>query len=337
MGMREISRRTFLAGGAAIAATACAGPVARPGIPERASGVWSSGAPAPSARSEVGGAAIGGVIYVAGGLGRDAQRGDFTSDALEAYDVAADRWTVRAPLPEPIHHPGVTALDGLLYLVGGYAPDWRPLASAYRYDPAADRWEKLPSLPTARGALVAVAAGGRVWAIGGRAATDVAAVEAFDPMAGVWTRQTAMPTPRDHHAAAVIDGTIYVVGGRLDGRGNLDVLEAYDPTLDQWTTLAPLPTARSGIAAAVLDGRMWVFGGEGDRIFGDNEVYAPATGRWERDVPMPTPRHGLAAAPVGDAIYVVAGGPQPGYFVSDLVEIYRPARAGHAFLPIVGS
>ncbi|MFN8534017.1 MAG: kelch repeat-containing protein [Dehalococcoidia bacterium] len=328
----KVSRRALLVAGAG-ALAGCSLPARRSAV---GTGVWTSGPPAPSARSEVGGAAIGRTIYVAGGLGRD-NRGDFTSDALEVYDVATNRWTVRSPLLEPVHHPGVCALDGLLYLVGGYAPDWSPVSNAARYDPAQDRWEALPPLPTARGALVAVAADGLVWAVGGRAAGDLPAVEAFDPRSGRWERRQAMPTPRDHQAAAAIDGVLYVVGGRLDGRGNLDVLEAYDITNDRWSTLAPLLTPRSGIAAAVLDGAFWVVGGEGDRIFGEVESFNPSSGVWTRQPDLPTPRHGLAAAAVDGALYVLAGGPQPGYFVSDVVEVFHPAGQARAYLPIVGS
>lgn len=330
--MALLSRRALLAAAASLASVACFRELPRPPA-RQGEARWSRGASAPSARSEVGGAAIGGQVYVVGGLGRDS-RGDYTSDALEVYDVAADRWSLGAPLPRPLHHPGVTALDGLLYVVGGYTPEWAPLATAFRYDPATDRWETLPPLPTARGALVAVAAAGKVWAIGGRAASDVTAVEAFDPREGTWRRFQAMPTPRDHHAGGVIDERIYVAGGRLDGRGNLDAFEVYDPATDRWETLPPLPTARSGIAAAVLGGRLYVFGGEGDRIFGENESYHPASGSWSRELPLPTPRHGLAAATVGEAIAVIAGGPQPGYFVSDIVEIYWPASPERVFLPI---
>ena len=36
---------------------------------------------------------------------------------------------------------------------------------------------------------------------------------------------------------------------------------------------------------------------------------------------VPTPRHGLGVAAAGRRVYVVAGGPRPGLFVSDANEV----------------
>jgi hypothetical protein len=38
---------------------------------------------------------------------------------------------------------------------------------------------------------------------------------------------------------------------------------------------------------------------------------------------LPTPRHGLGVVAVGDAIYVLAGGRQPGDTRSNIVEVFR--------------
>ena len=40
--------------------------------------------------------------------------------------------------------------------------------------------------------------------------------------------------------------------------------------------------------------------------------------------PMPTPRHGIGAAAVGNAIYVIAGGPEPGLEFSGANERLTP-------------
>jgi hypothetical protein len=74
---------------------------------------------------------------------------------------------------------------------------------------------------------------------------------------------------------------------------------------------------------AVLDGRIHVLGGEANRTFAQNEAYDPVTDSWSSFAPLPTPRHGLGVVAADDAIYVIAGGPQPGDTRSNIVEIFR--------------
>jgi len=71
-----------------------------------------------------------------------------------------------------------------------------------------------------------------------------------------------------------------------------------------------------------------VFGGEVfspvRKTFDEAERFDPATGRWEALARMPTARHGLGAAAVGRAIYVIAGGPEPGFAFSTANERLTP-------------
>jgi len=62
---------------------------------------------------------------------------------------------------------------------------------------------------------------------------------------------------------------------------------------------------------------VYVFGGETftepARTFDTVERYDPRNRRWETLAPMPTARHGLGAAVFGNSVYVLSGGPQPGF------------------------
>jgi hypothetical protein len=49
-------------------------------------------------------------------------------------------------------------------------------------------------------------------------------------------------------------------------------------------------------------------------------AYGPASKRWDRLPDLPTPRHGLAVVAVGRRVFVIAGGPKPGLFVSGANE-----------------
>ncbi len=110
---------------------------------------WSTLAPQGVARQEVAVAELGGFIYVIGGFD-----GTVTIvDTVEVYDPVGDSWSSAAPVPVPIHHATATAVNGKLYLIGGWSNFFgTPLASVYEYDPVADSWSApLAPIPTARG------------------------------------------------------------------------------------------------------------------------------------------------------------------------------------------
>lgn len=300
-------------------------------------GIWEQTAPLLEKRTEIAAAALDGKIYAIGGFAQPslANALDFAiSRTVEVYDTASNRWYVTTPLPEGRHHTGVVALDGLLYVVGGFTKGglsvWRATATLYRYDPATQTWRELAPMPTARGALGVTAYQGRLYAIGGYDGdNNSAAVEVYDPQTDIWTSAATMPTARDHLAVAAANGKIYAIGGRsgLNYRKNMSVVEAFDPLSNQWQPRANLPTPRSGIAAGVIDERIYVVGGEsGEGTFNTNEMYLPGEDRWIAMAPMPTARHGLGAAVVDGRLHAMSGGSASGASFSQTHEIFTPPR-----------
>ena len=298
-------------------------------------GIWRTASPTPTKRTEVAAAALDGKIYVVGGFEKPSLGNvmNFTiTPSVETYDPVTDRWTSKAPMPVGLHHVGIGAVGGRLYVIGGYSKSafsvWNPVATVYAYDPVTDSWTERAPMPTARGALSVTEHEGKLYAIGGydREANN-AEVEVYDPVRNVWATGAPLPTPRDHLAAATVTGKIYAIGGRLnsDYSRNFAVTEQYDPTTDRWTRISDLPIARSGMTAAVVEGRIFVFGGEGATgTFSENEAYDPVRDVWQRMAPMPTARHGLGSAVVQGRIYVISGGPTPGGSFSDLNEVFIP-------------
>lgn len=301
----------------------------------RDGGNWRAAAPASMKRTEVAAAAVAGKIYVIGGF-EEPGLGNILhfaiTPAVEEYDPATNQWTAKTPMPVGLHHVGIGAVSGRLYVIGGYKQSglsvWSPVATVYAYDPATDVWSERAPMPTARGALAVTAYDGKLYAIGGyEGKSNSAAVEVYDPVENSWRSLAPLPTPRDHLAAATADAKVYAIGGRLKGdyHRNLSVTEIYDPSADKWSRGPDLPTARSGITAAEAGGRIYVFGGEGgDGTFHENEAYDPARNVWQTMAPMPTARHGLGAAVLDGRIHVISGGPTPGGSFSDLHEVYSP-------------
>jgi type 1 glutamine amidotransferase len=287
---------------------------------QSATGSWTSAAPMPTERAEVGAAVVDGKIYVVGAYSG-------ATDANDAYDPGTDSWQTLAPLPRPLNHVCAAGVDHVLYVVGGYDPTNanRPVDSTFAYDPATNTWTARAPLPTPRGALACATVGQTIYAVGGTSpAGDTGAIEAYTPSTDTWQPDLApMPTPRDHLAVAAFNGQVHAIGGRSPSLGLTGAThEVYDPSSNAWSAAAPLPTGRSGIGAAVLGDRIHVLGGEADHTFPENEAYDPSTGTWQSFAALPMPRHGIGVVSFGNAIYVLAGGRTPGDSRSNVVEIF---------------
>jgi N-acetylneuraminic acid mutarotase len=78
---------------------------------------WSGKAPMPTIRSHISGSAVnvGGIIYVIGG----STNGSTPMGTVEAYDPSTDSWSVKTPMPVPRFDLTVSAIDGIIYAVGG--------------------------------------------------------------------------------------------------------------------------------------------------------------------------------------------------------------------------
>lgn len=287
---------------------------------------WAALAPSPLSRTEVGAARVGDRIYVVGGF---ASTGGTTGD-LAIYDISENAWSRGAALPIGVNHPGVTAYEGRVYLLGGNlgAREGREPKSQrlYSYDPASDRWKRLPDASIQRAALGLVALDGRLYAAGGysEANQQLRTLEIYDIKKRRWRRAAPMPTGRNHVGSAALGGRIYVTGGRPgDVHGGLAVVERYDPRRNRWSTVAPMETARSGHAAVTTGGRLIVFGGEeldGGTTIEQVEAYEPGTDSWTELPEMVTPRHGLGGAGRQGRVYAIEGGPQPGLAYSRALE-----------------
>lgn len=317
-------------------------------------GHWMTGAPAPTARTEVAVAALDGLIYVVGGFERSSSwsiRQSSVSTKVEAYDPVTNRWSAKPDLPVGLHHAGAAALDGALYVAGGFTASddtlWNPSDRVFRFNSAGETWTERAPLPTARGGLAVTTSRGKLFAVSGYDGREnPAAVEVYDPNLDQWSVAAPLPTPRDHLAAVTINETLYAIGGRvrLNYRENLSTVEAYRAESNQWVPKADMPTPRSGIAAGVLNGWVYVFGGEsGEGTFHQNERYDAQLNRWRTMAPMPTARHGLGAAAVDGHVYVLSGGPRPGGSYGRFNEIFippsssRPVRAGRTPAAHIGS
>ncbi len=216
---------------------------------------WSIVAPFPEASEELYGIALGGKLYVFGGLAP----GWTPKGLVYEYDPAGDAWTKKKNMPLPLHHPAWVELNGKIYVFGGFVkPEkgptaWQPIDNSWEYDPRADTWKALAPLPGKRGGAAAAVVGGKIYVIGGAAlhpgsketslhpARPHRAVdtnEVYDPATDKWESRQTMPTARNHTAIGVVNNKIYVIGGRLGAAFitraiNTGIVEEYNPATDK--------------------------------------------------------------------------------------------------------
>jgi uncharacterized protein YjdB len=140
-------------------------------------GTWMARAAMPTPRREAAAAALGGLMYVAGGV----VTGDTVTGVLEAYDPATNTWASLAPMPTPRRDLVLTAHNGVLYAVGGN--NGIHSAAVEAYVPSLNAWYSLAPMPTARTGARGGAFNGKIYVLGGYSGTSFALVvlQVFTP------------------------------------------------------------------------------------------------------------------------------------------------------------
>lgn len=306
---------------------------------------WKSAAPIPKGAEEVYGIAVGGKLYVFGGLGLDWK----AMKMVMEYDPATDKWTRKGDMPHGLHHVALAEAKGRIYMFGGFTlpekgkPTWVPVNQSWEYDPKTDTWQALAPLPVARGSANAIYMNGHIHVIGGATLPvglkeewihpsrniAVGTHEIYDLSNNNWTKAADMPTPRNHAAGGTVDNRIYIIGGRIGSvfipnAFNIDLVEEYNPETDRWQLRAPMPTPRSAAAWGIYGGQIYVAGGEIRHrdiwsTYTAVEAFDPRSNSWIRHSPMPMPRNGLAGDFIGNHFHLVSGSVQSGTNTPGLV------------------
>ncbi len=198
------------------------------------------------------------------------------------------------------------------------------------YAPRTDTWELRRPLPMPLNHLAAVAAGGRIYILGGyvnfgRGLIISDQTLEYDPAADSWSRQADMPFGRGAHGAALLDGRIYVVGGIGSPAGEQTRVMIYDPTADSWDVGAHMPLPAEHLAVAAAAGGIYAISGRfGTGLF-EVQVYDPESDSWELRAPIPTARSGITSQAWMGRIFVF-GGELPCFLTVRAAGRFNPHR-----------
>jgi N-acetylneuraminic acid mutarotase/pimeloyl-ACP methyl ester carboxylesterase len=266
----------------AVGGGGASGPLAAVEAYDPGTDTWTTKASMPTGRIGLGVDTVEGILYAVGGL--TSASGVVTYlPTVEAYNPATDVWTTKTSMPTPRFGPGVAAMNGILYVVGGGTTAAIDPAPVEAYDPATNTWTTRTSMPTARMQPGVVVVNGILYVVGGvNASGSVATVEAYNPSTDTWSTKKAMSTARYALGLSAINGVVYAVGGANGCCVLRGTVEAYDPATDTWTTVDSMPTARAGLGVAAVNGILYAVGGlkippgGGEQALATVEAFNPA-------------------------------------------------------------
>ena len=248
-------------------------------------------------------------------------------------------WKKAAPFPEPDEELYGVALNGKMYVIGGW-DDGKAGGINYEYNPTTDKWTKKQPMPRPAHHAALAAANGKIYVMGGFVPPKDSAIPIggawepidnawqYDPAADSWKSLPPLPGKRGSALAAEVGGKIYVIGGATTADGSKDPFftffgpskvlatnDVYDPATNKWESRTPMSVARNHAFGAAVNGKIYVIGGRTGHAFilsATNtdvvEEYNPVSNSWSAPKErMPTPRSGGASGTDGRRIFVAGG------------------------------
>ena len=230
---------------------------------------WSMKATKPLPVANVGGAVLGGKVYVPGGSSSAGR----VTDVMEVYDPATDGWEQAAPLPAPRAAYALAVHGEKLYLFGGTDGRQQDVATVFVYDRAADTWQRGPSMPLARAFAGAATFDDKIYVVGGYAGGhELDTCQVYLPAVGEWESCAPMHEGRGGLALIAVGRQLRAIGGGWESY--LAYNQWYDPSKDSWFRFeTPVSGQWRNAGAAEIGGKVYVVGGWSDEFLNVNLAY----------------------------------------------------------------
>jgi N-acetylneuraminic acid mutarotase len=282
----------------------------------------------PEAKEQHGFEECGGLLYAACGI----TTGTVHSKTLYAYDPITDSWSRKADAPIAVQSPVLRAVEGRLYLIGGY-DSYIPLKynTCYAYDPGTDSWNRKADMPTAREDMASAVVGGKIYVFGGLTNPGhvfVLSIDVYDAHTDSWTTRT-WSTPRAlGDFGASYSGKVYLVGGTGDMSQYPDDLSVdgtvlvYDPADNTWERKADVPIPGCYREIEELCGKLYAVSGvtvNTTTYTGAVLMYDPVGDSWSTLPLVACAARGVAMTKYGGSLFYAGG--YNGEFLSSMYKI----------------
>ena len=176
---------------------------------------WRSCLPLSQRRIDAVAGVIGGQLVVAGGDHHDGgDDGATPSSSVEAYTSTG--WISLPPLPHAAWQAAACALNGQLYVMGGYESNKVQVLESSEQN--GFTWTVKNDLPAMRRGAGSAVMDGKVWLLGGLLENDegdeaeTASVLIYDAPSDSWATGPALPRAINRCSAANVGGEIFVTG-----------------------------------------------------------------------------------------------------------------------------
>jgi len=227
-------------------------------------------------------------------------------------------------MPTPRWNFASTQSQGKIYVIGGDIG----VSKSEVYDPDTDSWAALPPLPTQRVSAGCIAAGDRVYVIGGWEGDTRPSIknEAFNIKTHEWETRAPLPSPRMAFGAVLFDGKVYVFGGAGEvltkpaaGKGSYfcrpeKTIFTYDPHKDVWETHeSTIPVVRIGMETVLMDSLVFLLGGytvdaeRKEHFLTRVDIFDPKRNVWLRGTDTPGRLLFSGIAALDNSILIIGG------------------------------
>ncbi|XP_036001913.1 kelch-like protein 33 isoform X1 [Fundulus heteroclitus] len=179
------------------------------------------------------------------------------TESVEMYKPDTDSWSYVHPLDQALSGYGVSAMNGGIFISGGFNCKYVCLVSMFLYHPERGS-VYLADMSHDRAQHCMEALRGRLYVAGGvcnmrKFYTDQLACEVYDPASDSWADLIPLPVPHVGAASAVLEEKIYVLGGYCqDDYSESGLVHRFDPGLQRWENMGKLPGAVTDIKACLL-------------------------------------------------------------------------------------
>ena len=201
-----------------------------------------------STKVHFGATVIGDRIYVCGG-----SNGNKILNTLEVFDCKTNNWSKLASMHHERSCFGMTNLNNMIFVSGGYDSSDGYLSSMERYCLKTNTWNVVGSMNEPRHGHELVTLDGEIFAIGNN---NTKTVEKYNSTTDEWKNVASTQNSHYHFGAAVHNDNIYV----LSKNG----FKVYDPCLNVWQNLYKLGVGFGPKLVSFNDKLLAVGGGNGN-------------------------------------------------------------------------